>query len=92
MFDATQKDFAAAAKGHKGSTLFVLVDADVDDNGRVLEFFGITAEQTPAVRIIQMGDSMSKFKPEGDDLTTDAFNAFIKVMLERAVYFTFSDL
>jgi len=55
-----------------------LVDADVDDNGRVLEFFGLTQEQCPQVRIIQMGDSMSKFKPETDDLTADAFNSFIK--------------
>lgn len=77
-YEATRTEFAAAAKGHKGTTLFVLVDADVDDNGRVLEFFGLTQEQCPQVRIIQMGDSMSKFKPETDDLTADAFNAFIK--------------
>ena len=59
--------------------MFVLVDADVDDNGRVLEFFGLDQDQCPQVRIIQMGDSMSKFKPEDDKLTAESFNAFIKV-------------
>jgi len=77
-YDAIQAGFAAAAKDHKGTTLFVLVDADVDDNGRVLEFFGLDQDQCPQVRIIQMGDSMSKFKPEDDKLTAESFNAFIK--------------
>jgi len=77
-YDSIRSEFAGAAKGHKGSTLFVLVDADVDDNGRVLEFFGLEAENCPAVRLIQMGDSMAKFKPEDDALTTASFNAFVK--------------
>lgn len=72
--------FAAAAKNHKGSTLFVLVDCDEEDNGRVLEFFGMKQEDCTSVRLIQMGDSMSKFKPESDDITADVFNAFIKVV------------
>merc|ERR1712156_125286 len=78
QFDKIRSEFAGAAKDHKGSTLFVLVDADVDDNGRVLEFFGLEAENCPAVRLIQMGDSMAKFKPEDDALTTASFNAFVK--------------
>jgi len=77
-FADNKAQFAGAAKDHKGTTLFVLVDSDEEDNGRVLEFFGLKAEDCPAVRLIQMGDSMAKFKPETDDLTTDAFNAFIK--------------
>ena len=79
QYDTIRSEFAAAAKDHKGTTLFVLVDADVDDNGRVLEFFGLEADQCPAVRLIQMGDSMAKFKPEDDALTTASFNAFVKV-------------
>jgi protein disulfide-isomerase A1 len=77
-FQAVYDSFAAAAADHKGSTLFVLVDCDEDDNGRVLEFFGLKQEDCPSVRLIQMGDSMAKFKPETDDLSTDSFNAFIK--------------
>ena len=33
------------------------------------------------VRLIQMGDSMNKFKPETDALTAASFNEFIKVTL-----------
>jgi len=77
-YDAIREGFATAAKDHKGTTLFVLVDADVDDNGRVLEFFGLDQAQCPQVRIIQMGDAMSKFKPEDDKLSAESFNAFIK--------------
>ena len=63
-----------------------MVDADVDDNGRVLEFFGLEADQCPAVRLIQMGDSMAKFKPEDDALTTASFNAFVKVSWPRMTF------
>ena len=64
-----------------------MVDADVDDNGRVLEFFGLDQAQCPQVRIIQMGDAMSKFKPEDDKLSAESFNAFIKVRFERSPLF-----
>jgi len=86
MFSAKSADsfkddyaaFAAAAKDHKGTTLFVLVDCDEEDNGRVLEFFGLKQEDCTAVRLIQMGESMAKFKPESDNVSADVFNAFIK--------------
>jgi len=77
-FKTINDAFATAAKSHKGSTLFVLVDCDVEDNGRVLEFFGLDQDQCPDVRIIQMGESMKKFKPQDEKLSADAFNAFIK--------------
>jgi len=77
-FETERAAFGEAAKSHKGSTLFVLVDCDEDDNGRVLEFFGLKQDDCAAVRLIQMGEGMSKFKPESDDLTADNFNAFIK--------------
>jgi len=70
--------FSAAAAQFKGETLFVLVDCDVEDNGRVLEFFGLKQEECTAVRLIQMGESMAKFKPPTDDLTTESFVALVK--------------
>ena len=53
----------------KGKLLFVLVDCDVEDNKRVMEFFGITEENCPDMRVINMEKNMAKFAPEKSDLT-----------------------
>ena len=61
-------------------TLFVFIDADDEENERVLEFFGLKTSDVPAVRLITLKDEMSKFRPEFSDITstglTDFVNAF----------------
>ena len=61
---------------------FILVDCDVDDNKRVMEFFGITDESCPTMRAIN-NMSMAQFTPDNDDLTFDAIYAFIDEVLDR---------
>ena len=58
--------YTEAAKSFKGKLLFVLVDCDVDDNKRVMEFFGITDESCPTMRVINMEKNMAKYAPEKD--------------------------
>ena len=58
----------------KGKLLFVLVDCDVEDNKRVMEFFGITEENCPDMRVINMEKNMAKFAPEKADLTGSLFD------------------
>ena len=55
--------------------LFVLVDCDVEDNKRVMEFFGITEENCPDMRVINMEKNMAKFAPEKADLTGSSFDS-----------------
>jgi len=71
-YDKIMADYTEAAKGFKGKLLFVLVDCDVEDNKRVMEFFGITDENCPAMRVINMEKNMAKYAPEKDDLSKDA--------------------
>jgi hypothetical protein len=40
--------------------LYISVDADVDDFGRILEFFGIRSEDLPTFRIIKTDEGMKK--------------------------------
>jgi len=77
--------FTAAAKEFRGQALFVWIDCDKADNGRILEFFGLKEEECPAVRMIEMGKSMQKFKPENDDLTEAAFKSFAKGVLDGTI-------
>jgi protein disulfide-isomerase A1 len=65
--------------------LFVHIDCDKSDNGRILEFFGLKEEECPDVRIIEMGKTMQKFKPENNELTQDGFTAFVNGVLDGSI-------
>merc|ERR1712112_599025 len=57
------------AKENEGSLLFVTVDTDVEDNKRMLDFFGLKEAELPSFRAIVLSDDMSmantiKYKPE----------------------------
>jgi len=84
-YDTVIAQYSEAAKGFKGKLLFVLVDCDVDDNKRVMEFFGITDESCPTMRVINMEKNMAKFAPEKDDLSSDAITAFVNGVLDGSI-------
>merc|ERR1712088_146695 len=84
-YDTIMAAYTESAKGFKGKLLFVLVDCDVDDNKRVMEFFGITDENCPAMRVINMEKNMAKYVPANDDLTADAITAFVDGVLDGSI-------
>lgn len=75
-------DFKGAAGDHKGKVLYIYINIDDDDNARILEFFGLKAEQCPAIRYINLGEDMTKYKPEKDDLTTTYIQSFVQGVLD----------
>jgi len=79
--------FTASAKtpANRGQMLFVHIDCDKSDNGRILEFFGLKEEECPDVRIIEMGKTMQKFKPPTEDLTEAAFTAFVSGVMDGSI-------
>merc|ERR1711970_603181 len=84
-FSDNLEAFTSSAKAHRGKMLFVHIDCDKSDNGRILEFFGLKEEECPDVRIIEMGKTMQKFKPESEDLTEAGFNAFVAGVLDGSI-------
>merc|ERR1712178_488501 len=70
-FNDNLEAFTASAKANRGKVLYVHIDCDKSDNGRILEFFGLKEEECPDVRIIEMGKSMQKYKPPTEDLTEE---------------------
>uniref|UniRef100_A0A8W8ICK7 protein disulfide-isomerase n=1 Tax=Magallana gigas TaxID=29159 RepID=A0A8W8ICK7_MAGGI len=77
-FDTKLSDFKEAAKDFKGEVLFIYLDTSDEDNARILEFFGLKAEECPAVRLITLGEDMTKYKPDTNDLSTEAVRSFVQ--------------
>merc|ERR1712176_713951 len=84
-YDTIIADFTEAAKEFKGKLLFVLVDCDVEDNKRVMEFFGITEENCPSMRVINMEKNMAKYAPESDDISAAGVKAFVNGVLDGSI-------
>ena len=66
-------------------TLFIYINIDDDDNARILEFFGLKADECPAIRFISLGEDMTKYKPETDSLKTDDVKSFVQSVLDGKV-------
>ena len=57
--------------------LFIVIDADDEDSGRILEFFGIKKEECPAVRYINLAQDMTKYKPDSTEITVESLQKFV---------------
>ncbi|XP_077460331.1 protein disulfide-isomerase [Stigmatopora argus] len=75
-FQEKMDQFKKAAESFKGQILFIFIDSEVDDNQRILEFFGLKKEECPAIRLITLEDEMTKYKPASDAITAEAIVKF----------------
>jgi protein disulfide-isomerase A1 len=84
-FDAQMVEYKAAATTFKGKVLFIYINIDDEDNQRILEFFGMKAADCPSYRYINLGEDMTKYKPDNDDITTDAVKSFVQGVLDGKI-------
>ncbi|XP_059904138.1 protein disulfide-isomerase isoform X1 [Gadus macrocephalus] len=75
-FEDKMTEFKKAAEGFKGKILFIFIDSEVEDNQRILEFFGLKKEECPAIRLITLEDEMTKFKPDSELINAESITAF----------------
>ncbi len=85
QFDSVMSEFKTAAAKFRGQVVFVLIDSDMDENERVLEFFGLKREDTPTLRLISLAQDMTKYKPESDELTAAVIEQFVQDFFDKKI-------
>ncbi|XP_074648551.1 protein disulfide-isomerase 2-like [Tubulanus polymorphus] len=75
--DAALDAFKESAKDYRGKVLHIHINSDDEDNQRIMEFFGLKETELPAVRLIHLGDDMTKFKPETNELDAASIKKFV---------------
>lgn len=77
-YQAYNDTMRALGEQYRGKFLFVSIDMDKDENSRIAEFFGLGKDDYPAVRLINLGDQLVKYKPTSASLEKDELSAFIE--------------
>nr|AXL95691.1 protein disulfide isomerase [Conus ermineus] len=78
----TLDTFKAAAGEFKGKVLFIYLDTAKEENEHIMGFFGLKAADAPAMRLIQLGEDLAKYKPESDSLDKSTITKFVQDFLD----------
>ncbi|XP_078274523.1 protein disulfide-isomerase-like [Rhinoraja longicauda] len=80
QFDAMYEAFHTTAAHFKGQIIFILVDSDENRNGRIREFFQIRDLDVPAVRMINITESVT-YRMQRHTVTAPAVADFCRTYL-----------
>lgn len=76
-YDKLKADLAPVAKKYKGTAHFIMIDIDVKDHLNILNFFGMSEDDLPAYRFVNLSEDMVKYKPDSTDFSEQAVIKFV---------------
>ncbi|XP_047993544.1 protein disulfide-isomerase [Leguminivora glycinivorella] len=77
-FDKYVQEIKPVAKTYRDRIMSVAIDTDEDDHARILEFFGMKKDETPAARLIALEQDMAKYKPTSNELSANVIEEFVQ--------------
>lgn len=69
----------------RGRAHVVHINIDDESHERILSFFGINKEECPTYRVIELDDSVVKFKPEAVEFAFESMKSFINDAIDRKI-------
>uniref|UniRef100_A0A8C4N4U3 protein disulfide-isomerase n=1 Tax=Eptatretus burgeri TaxID=7764 RepID=A0A8C4N4U3_EPTBU len=81
-FPELYAEFRAAATAFRGKVIFVFVNIEDPSNEHMLDFFGLTKEALPEIRLIHMENKTQKFRPVTDELSAANIQNFCQDYLD----------
>lgn len=72
-------------KEFAGRAHVVVIDVDNEAHSRVLGFFGIEKQECPTYRVVELEDTVLKFKPESVTFEFDAMKGFVNDAIDRKI-------
>ncbi|XP_075164203.1 protein disulfide isomerase [Haematobia irritans] len=70
------------AKKYRNNILFVTISSDEEDHARIFEFFGMSKDDVPTIRLIKLEEDMAKYKPESTDLSAETISEFLQKFMD----------
>ncbi|CAG0880722.1 unnamed protein product [Darwinula stevensoni] len=72
----------SVAKNFREKVLFVVIDTDEEDHQRIMEFFGMSVDDLPGLRIIKLEDEMTKYRPASSEMSAENLKSFVQDFLD----------
>ncbi|XP_071442278.1 protein disulfide-isomerase isoform X2 [Hetaerina americana] len=81
-FEQYMEDARTAAADFREKVLFVTINSDDEDHGRILDFFGMKKEEVPSIRLIKLEEDMTKYKPVESEISANVMRQFVQDFLD----------
>ncbi|KAI5717214.1 hypothetical protein M8J77_002140 [Diaphorina citri] len=69
------------AKDFREKVLFVTINTDEEDHQKILEFFGMSKDEVPSLRLIRLEEDMAKYKPATSEISVESVRSFVTEFL-----------
>ncbi|XP_054731956.1 protein disulfide-isomerase [Anastrepha obliqua] len=70
------------AKDYREDILFVTISSDEEEHQRIFEFFGMSKDEVPTIRLIRLEEDMAKYKPESNDMSAGTIKDFLQKFMD----------
>ncbi|XP_003382810.1 PREDICTED: protein disulfide-isomerase 2-like [Amphimedon queenslandica] len=84
-YETYMENLKVIGKEFRGKVIVVHIDSKKEESERIMEFFGITKDDLPAIRIIHLSEDMKKYRPDFQEIETEKLRGFVQGFLDGTI-------